>query len=221
LFWYCGDNGTPSSGQLATPLRGEKAQMYEGGIRVPGLIEWPSRITQPRTTSVNAVTSDMLPTLCALAGCQLPDRPLDGIDLSPLIDGQMTQRSSPICFWAFDMSSIQSTELEPYIDPDLQKGTTPLVKLMNGIATRNFENYHHPKSSLADIGGPRVFLDNDFKLVIDQSATTAKELYDLGDDPAEEINLISQQPQRAHQMERRLNAWRSSVLNSLSGGDYN
>ena len=101
LLWYCGDNGTPSSGLADSPLRGQKGQMYEGGIRVPGIIEWPARITMPRTSDVNAVTSDMLPTLCALAGVQPPSRPIDGISLESLIDGNMTARPSPICFWAY------------------------------------------------------------------------------------------------------------------------
>ena len=81
VVWYCGDNGTPSSGALEaySPLRGLKGQTYEGGIRVPGVIEWPARISGARTTEFNAVTSDMLPTLCELAGTPIPDdRPLDG-----------------------------------------------------------------------------------------------------------------------------------------------
>ena len=91
LLWYCGDNGVPTSGCVTTPFRGQKGLVYEGGIRVPGIIEWPERIPQPRVTDVNAVTSDMLPTLCELVGQPLPDRPLDGVSLKGLIDGEMTR----------------------------------------------------------------------------------------------------------------------------------
>ena len=59
--------------------------MYEGGIRVPGIIEWPGGISAPATSGVLSVTSDMLPTLCAIAGIDPPGRPIDGIDLSPLV----------------------------------------------------------------------------------------------------------------------------------------
>ncbi|MCH7473297.1 MAG: M20/M25/M40 family metallo-hydrolase [Gemmatimonadetes bacterium] len=72
---------------LATPFRGQKGRVYEGGLRVPGLIEWPERIPHPRVSDVNAVTSDTLPTICELVGLPLPDRPLDGISLKALIDG--------------------------------------------------------------------------------------------------------------------------------------
>jgi len=59
------------------PFRGVKGAVYEGGIRVPGVIEWPARIPEPRASDVNSVTSDILPTLCDLAGQPLPDCPLD------------------------------------------------------------------------------------------------------------------------------------------------
>jgi hypothetical protein len=48
----------------------------------------------------------------------------------------------------------------------LQKGTTPLVKLMGGVATRNFQNFHHPEIEPADFLGPRAVVDNRFKLVL-------------------------------------------------------
>ena len=75
LVWYCGDNGTPGDGIVTSSLRGQKATLYEGGIRVPGIIEWPQRIAAPGVSAVNSVTSDMLPTLCHLTGTALPDRP--------------------------------------------------------------------------------------------------------------------------------------------------
>ena len=132
VLWYCGDNGSPSSsGRVETPLRGQKGTMYEGGIRVPGLIEWPARIAKGRLSVLNAVTSDMLPTLCDLAGVAIPQRPLDGVSLAPLLTGEMTQRP-PICFWSYPSKRItaHTPELKPWIDPLLQEGTTKLVKYM-------------------------------------------------------------------------------------------
>ena len=125
-------------------------------MRVPGIIEWPERIPEPRVTSVNAVTSDMLLTLCDLAGEPLPDRPLDGISLKALIDGDMTERPSPICFWSYDTSREDEGDPEPYIDPKLQEGTTPLVKIMDGRFTRNFRNFHHPNITDEDFSGPKA-----------------------------------------------------------------
>ena len=95
LLFYCGDNGTSPESALGSPHRGVKGQVYEGGTLVPGLIEWPARIPKPRTTGVRAATSDLLPTLCALTGQPLPDRPLDGIDLTPVLDGKLDARPQP------------------------------------------------------------------------------------------------------------------------------
>jgi len=222
LLFYCGDNGTSPDASLASPHRGVKGQVYEGGVLVPGLIEWPARIPQPRTTSVRATTSDLLPTLCSLTGQPLPDRPLDGIDLTPLLDGQMTERPKPLCFWAYNTNRFRGVEVQPYIDPELQKGTTPLVKLQGGKATRDFRNYRQPALADADYLGPRAMIDGRFKLVIHEAkkGEPRRELFDLQADPAEKNNLLEQQPAVAERLQTQLRAWQDSVLRSLTGADY-
>lgn len=222
LLWYCGDNGVPSSGRVATTLRGEKATFYEGGVRVPGVIEWPDRVRQPRRTNFSAVTSDMLPTICDLVGQPLPDRPLDGISLRPMIDGKLTERPTPICFWGFDVGRELKRGLKPYIEADLQRGTTPLVKKMDGRYTRNFRNYHHPEIDEDDFRGTRAITDNRFKLVItdDGQGTAKRELFDLQEDQAESEDLIDQETEVAELLEAKLRSWQQSVLHSLTGADY-
>src|SRR5690606_4653357 len=90
LLWFNSDNGglpefRPES---VGGLRGNKNTLYEGGLRVPCVIEWPRRIASPRTTDFPAGTVDILPTLAAAAG--LPETELpsvrDGIDLAPLFE---------------------------------------------------------------------------------------------------------------------------------------
>ncbi len=222
LLWYCGDNGIPASGLATTPFRGRKGNVYEGGVRVPGIIEWPRKITQPRATAVNAVTSDMLPTLCELAEAPPPERPLDGIGLQALLDGEMTERPSPICFWTYDTRHETAGDPKPYIDPQLQEGTTPLVKIMDGRFTRNFRNFHHPEIAEEDFLGERAILGNRYKLVIggERGDETAKELFDLRANQAEKTNLIEAQPEIAADLARQLREWQESVLNSLTGKDY-
>lgn len=218
LLWYCGDNGVPASGRVATPFRGQKGLVYEGGVRVPGIIEWPERIPKPAVSAVNTVTSDMLPTLCELAGCPLPDRPLDGQSLVPLIEGRMEKRASPIVFWNFEAGrEAGNPELKPWIPQNLQEGTTPLVKLMGGRLTRNFRNLRHPTIRESDYAGPRAILDNRYKLVV---AGTRPELFDVRKDPAEKNNLFETHPEVAQQLSRQLRDWQTSVLTSLTGADY-
>jgi arylsulfatase A-like enzyme len=134
----------------------------------------------------------------------------------------MSVRPEPIKFWNGRPRQEEGYTPKPYIDPELQKGTTPLVKLMGGIATRNFQNYHHPDIQEKDFGGPRSILDNRYKLVIhggtDEDAL--RELFDVREDPAEEKNLIEAQPEIAQKLEKQLRDWQQSVLESLIGKDY-
>lgn len=83
-------------------LRGRKADLYEGGIRVPAIIRWPG-VVEPGTLSDAVVGSiDLLPTLASVAGFKVPDdRPIDGEDFSTLLRGEPFERSRPL-YWEFD-----------------------------------------------------------------------------------------------------------------------
>lgn len=59
LLWYCSDNGIPTPmDEYNGHLRGSKGHLYEGGLRVPGIVEWPSVVTKPRVTATPCVTTD-------------------------------------------------------------------------------------------------------------------------------------------------------------------
>jgi arylsulfatase A-like enzyme len=222
LLFYCGDNGTSADAALGQPHRGVKGQVYEGGTLVPGLIEWPARIAAPRTTTFRACTSDLLPTLAAIAGQPLLDRPLDGIDLGRVLDGELAERATPLFFWEFNVARLQASDPEPWIAPALQTGTTPLVKLMGRKATRDFTNYRHPEITDEDYLGPRAIIDGRHKLVVHEQRGGAvrRELFDLEADPTEKTNLLGDEPETAERLAEALRKWQASVLNSLSGADY-
>ena len=102
LLWFTSDNGGLPKIEPGTvgELRGFKGSLYEGGIRVPAVIEWPDGIPAPRVTSFPAATMDMFPTVAAVAG--LPEsaalQPQDGISLAPLFEGDPGPRDKPIGF---------------------------------------------------------------------------------------------------------------------------
>ena len=99
LILYCGDNGSPpSAARTGMSLRGQKGRMYEGGIRVPGVMEWPARIKKPASTNMISVTSDFFPTLAELTGQSLPERPIDGTSLVPVFDNPASERPVSLCF---------------------------------------------------------------------------------------------------------------------------
>ncbi len=218
LLWYCGDNGTPPSGLRESCFRGLKGKVYENGIRVPAVIEWPAGIPKSLVSTVSTVTSDILPTLCKLAGTDIPQVPLDGIDLVPLLQDKMKQRGKPIAFWNFPVETSQGGK--PYIDPERQKGTTPLVKQMRGLFTRNFRNDHHPKITKGNFNGARAIILSGYKLVIDGDKDAGIELFNLSNDLAESKNLAESQPALVKKLKKEMRDWQASVLNSLMEADY-
>ena len=220
LLWYCGDNGTPASGVWVSPLRDRKGSLYEGGIRVPGIIEWPAVIKAPITSNLPSVTSDILPTVCNLLGIDPGIRPLDGISISPVIHGETMSRP-PIFFWKYDTRQEMDLVSEPYIDSILQEGTTPLVKIMAGKYTRSFRNFRHPDIVPSNYQGEMAVIDGKYKLIAKNVGTTIEmELYDLNNDLAEEKNMVHDHPNLQAQYEKQLRVWQKSVLQSLTGADY-
>lgn len=105
MLWYAADNGpegdqrTDKSPGSAGPWRGRKRSLFEGGIRVPGILEWPSRFPKPFAHKAAASTSDYFATVLNAAGASVPKADgLDGIDLLPLLDRRAAKRESPLGF---------------------------------------------------------------------------------------------------------------------------
>jgi arylsulfatase A-like enzyme len=70
-------------------LRGTKATTWEGGVRVPGILRWPSGIPAERVSADMVSELDLFPTLVHAAGGRIPDdRPMDGYDVMPLLSGK-------------------------------------------------------------------------------------------------------------------------------------
>ena len=131
----------------------------------------------------------------------------------------MTRRAAPICFW--DDAIACHPGAKPYLNPELQKGTTPLAKLgPDGTATRDFKNYHHHEILPQDLAGPRAVVDNRYKLVVDGTKASGRELFDLRADPAEKTNVIATHSAEAEKLAAILETWQRSVLGSLTGADY-
>jgi arylsulfatase A-like enzyme len=102
LVLFFSDNGAAAydfpSG--SPDLRGNKGSVYEGGHKVPFIAWWPSEIEAGSASDAPGITLDIMPTLLSLAGLEAPaDRPLDGIDLAPLLLHGKVSRERPL-FWA-------------------------------------------------------------------------------------------------------------------------
>ena len=77
----------------ARPLREGKGTMFEGGCRVPTVAWWPGKIPAGTSCDELATTMDLLPTIAAITGTELPDHKIDGKDIRPLLFGESGARS--------------------------------------------------------------------------------------------------------------------------------
>ena len=102
VLWFTSDNGGLPRIEPGTvgELRGFKGSLYEGGIRVPAIIEWPSGVPEPRISSFPASTMDIFPTVASIAGISEAAalQPQDGIDLRPVFAAEPERRGKPIGF---------------------------------------------------------------------------------------------------------------------------
>ncbi len=102
LVWFNSDNGGLKAFGPATVggLKGYKGEMYEGGLRVPAIIEWPAVIKNEHISDFPAATMDIFPTIADIAG--LPQssmvHPVDGISITQLFEKEMGLRTKPIPF---------------------------------------------------------------------------------------------------------------------------
>lgn len=220
ILWYCSDNGgLPGVG--STGGRGHKGQIYEGGLRVPAIIEWPEKIKEHRVTNLPSNTCDIYPTLLNIAGVQLEHQlPLDGIDLSPLIAGNMDSRSKPMGFWDHTEGGISTPShrwMSELLEAQKQGSQISNIKRLRLESVSPDKKY-----PLDSFPGHAAWLDWPWKLhrIQNKKGTVKYELYNLSEDPGEKNDVLENQSQRAEKMKSELEAWQVSVVKSLNGEDY-
>jgi arylsulfatase A-like enzyme len=104
LVFFIGDNGGPTrqTSSKNDPLSGSKGSVWEGGIRVPFLIQWKGHLPPGKIDDAPVIALDILPTAVAAAGGSISaDRPVDGVDLLPYLMGEKTGRPHDSLYWRF------------------------------------------------------------------------------------------------------------------------
>jgi len=98
LVVFTSDNGGSGAGKNG-PLRGGKARMFEGGIRVPMIARWPGRIPKGPVSGEFLSTMELFPTFLAAAGASPPAGvTLDGFNMLPVLEGRAKSRRTEF-FW--------------------------------------------------------------------------------------------------------------------------
>ncbi|MFK7818215.1 MAG: sulfatase [Planctomycetaceae bacterium] len=220
ILWYCSDNGALPRVGSTGGFRGHKGKVYEGGLLVPAIIEWPAMIKKHRVSDARCNTSDIFPTLMEIVGANPTDHPLDGVSLVSLIKGEPFTRPQPMGFWDTKAKGIKTpsdqwmTELF-----NAQQAGGDLKPNPESVRAAELPN---PKFATTNHPGHAAMIDGDWKLHRIEAANGSVrwELYDLKSDGEETQNRLDEKPAVVAQIKPRLQAWLTSVTNSLNGEDY-
>ena len=135
LVLFFSDNGANRNGQNGV-LRGNKGSVWEGGHRVPAIAWWPGTVMAGQTTSVTAITLDVMPTLIELAGGRLPQgHRLDGRSLV----GELTHRqpkNSRTLFWEFGKRAAVRRQDWKLVVGQLPDGEVGLFNLQDDLGEK-------------------------------------------------------------------------------------
>lgn len=104
ILFFCSDNGAAkrwdSRFSSSGSLRGQKRDLYEGGIRTPMIVRYPGKIKSGTTEDTPWYFPDVMPTLGALANASVPDS-LDGVNIAPLLFSQAYEQDNRYFYWEF------------------------------------------------------------------------------------------------------------------------
>lgn len=135
LLIFTSDNGGEArAGGTVGGLRGNKQDLYEGGIRVPAVFVWPGQIRPGTTSELVAQSSDLLPTLCEAAGT--PAGQVDGTSILPTLLGRPQDLSQRTLFWVRREGSV------PYFGQDYYAARRGPWKLLQNTPFQPYELYH-------------------------------------------------------------------------------
>ena len=103
LIFFISDNGGPTGANTARndPLRAGKGQVYEGGIRVPFLVQYKGRLPGGKTNDKPVIALDIAPTSLAAAGATAADARFDGVDLMPYLTGKSDGAPHETLYWRY------------------------------------------------------------------------------------------------------------------------
>lgn len=180
LIFFISDNGGPTA-QITSgngPLRGFKAQTWEGGVRVAWLVQWKGKIPAGKVDDRPVIQLDILPTALAAADVPVqPDWKVEGVNLLPYIKGEKADAPHEALYWRFGQQIA------------IRKGDWKLVKAPGGSLPQITQN------------GTRA------GRLIGVADTDGAQLYNLKADIGEQTNLADKEPEKVKELAADWNKW--------------
>ncbi|MBN2711077.1 MAG: arylsulfatase [Planctomycetes bacterium] len=201
-----GGHGEGSLERFNCNFHGSKGLTYEGGIRLPMIMRWPSGL--PSGTSVDAMVhfTDWLPTLLSMAGAKLPEDnlPVDGWDILPVLRGE-SGKVNTRRFWQFN-------RYYPYVGSNaaMRDGDWKLVRPRAPQTHREGDGEMDVKLK-NDPDCLKEIMQIEPRSEFSYGPPLPAELYNLREDPEETNNLAEKDPVRVKRMQGELEKWFEEV----------
>jgi|LakMenEpi03Aug12_release.lakeMendotaPanAssembly.Ray.scaffolds.fasta_scaffold05100_14 arylsulfatase A-like enzyme len=192
LVIFTSDNGPwlsygPHAGS-AGPLREGKGTTWEGGVRVPCIMRWPGKIPADRACAAITATIDILPTIAHLANCPLPEKPIDGDNITTLMMGNAVDWEKPRTYHYYWGEELQA----------VRQGTWKL----------HFPHkYRTLNGTVSEPGQPAPYREEKTDLA----------LFNLVDDVGETQDLASRHPEIVSRLKNAAELMRKQLGDSLTG----
>lgn len=172
----------------AGPFREGKGTSFEGGVREPFVARWPGKIPSGSVCDEPAMTIDLLPTFASIAKADRSgDRPIDGLDITPLLTAQPGAKSPRKAFYFYWGKELQAVRSGPW-------------KLHFPHTYRSLKGKPGSGGTPSEYKQPKIELS----------------LYNLENDPAEKINLVKDRPEVVQELERLADQAREDLGDSAS-----
>ena len=156
LVFFISDNGAPNGepgrqGRNGNkPLRGQKNTTWEGGIRLPFMMQWPGKLPAGIVSDTPVIQLDVMPTCVVAAGGKVdPAWALDGVDLMPFLTGAAKGRPHQTFYWRIDgMWAVRDGDWK-LVHGRTGSGQPELFNLANDVSEQNDLASAHPEKVTA------------------------------------------------------------------------
>ncbi len=183
--WLSFGNHAGSAGGL----REGKLTSFEGGVRVPCIMSWTREIPKGILSNKLASTIDILPTLARITGASLPEKKIDGIDISAIMKGDVDATPRRVLYHYFADNQLEAIRMDDW-------------KL---IFPHNYKSYENAEQG--NNGYPGIY----------NSLTTARKLFNLENDPGERYDVSGLYPEVIDEIERIAQEAREDLGDSRTG----
>ncbi|MBN9117665.1 MAG: sulfatase [Planctomycetes bacterium] len=214
LVLFASDNGPFLSygthAGSAGPLREGKLTTFEGGVRVPGVARWPGKVPAKRVCDEPLMTIDLLPTLCKLAGAELPELPIDGKDVGPVLFGGANARCPHDAYFFYagdELHAVRSGKWKLHLPHEYLS--------VNGAPGTDGKPANHGKQrpEAMTVSGLRgIASRHGYKV-----EKTGLALFDLEADVGEKENVAEKHPEVVKRLLGYADAARAELGDSLTG----